>query len=115
MAPALGELRLSKLTDPIGVEADEIGNVGLLQDREAGTTHGGGDEALEKAGRETDRVEAAVDLALQDVDELERRLKDEVSLTQGDMLGPIPGELLEGSNEALEGALGTAPRERALH
>lgn len=114
MAPSVGGPRLSKFTDPLSVEADKIGDIGLLEDCEAGTGHGGCDESLEKTGGEANLMNSAIDLPLQDIDKLVRGLENAVSLTQSDVLSLAPGELLQGSNEALERALRAGPREWAL-
>lgn len=114
MTPSIAEPRLTKLADPVALESNEVGNVRLLQDREARAGHDGGNEPLEQAGCQADWMKSAIDFCLQNIDELVRCLEDPVPLAQSDVLGFVPGELLQSADEALKRTLRTAPREGTL-
>lgn len=114
VAPSVPESRLAKFANPITLKSNEVGNVRLLQDREARASHGGGNKPLEEAGRQADRVDSAIDFFLQNVDELIRGVENPVPLAHRDVFGLVPWELLQGADEALKWTLRTAAGERAL-
>lgn len=114
VAPSISEQGQTKLAGPVALEAHKTGYVCLLQDGEPWACHSRSNEALKKASCKTGWMDSTINLKLQDIDKLVRCLENSISLTDSDMFGLIPGELLEGTNETLERAFWAVSREGTL-
>lgn len=101
------------LTDLVR-QTNRESDVVLHGDGEAVTRHGGLPQALEQLRSQAALVPALPDAALEVTDELDAGVVYGLTLMNGDVLGHVPGELLEDADQAVEGALGAVLGERRL-
>ena len=105
MQPRVGEARLVVLARLRVIEADLVGDIVLLEDGEAGALHRRRHQPLEKLGGQLVRVSAHLDEVLEVPNQIQAGLEHGFALADGDHLGLVPWELLEGADHRLIRAL----------
>lgn len=87
-------------------EVGNVGNIVLLADSETGAAHGGIDQAAIELRVEVHRVLVGLDGRVEQAKKLASSGEESTTLRNSDVLRLVPGQLLDGANEALVGALG---------
>lgn len=114
VGPVVGEARHVEATHLLLRQANSVGDVVLLADAETVTQQGRGPQALVQLVVEVLLVLAGVQVGLEAVEQTQEGLVDGVALSNGDVLGHVPGKLAQGADHALVRTLGAIAREGRL-